>query len=54
LSKDEVEPLTACALRKHGPWIEWSGKREKPRFEVVPVFLHIPPRERISKLSSIT
>jgi adenine-specific DNA-methyltransferase len=40
LSKDEVK-LLAYALRKHEPWIEWSGKREKPWFEVDPVFLHI-------------
>jgi adenine-specific DNA-methyltransferase len=45
LSKNEVE-LLAYALRKHEPWLEWSGKREKPWFEVDPVFLHI--HERIS------
>ncbi|MCI0745372.1 MAG: site-specific DNA-methyltransferase, partial [Verrucomicrobia subdivision 3 bacterium] len=38
--------LLAAALRKHEPWLEWSGKREKPWFEVEPVALHI--HERIS------
>ena len=36
----------ADALRRHEPWLEWSGKREKPWFEVEPVALHI--HERIS------
>lgn len=45
LSKDEVK-LLADALRKHEPWLEWSGKREKPWFEIEPVVLHI--HERIS------
>jgi adenine-specific DNA-methyltransferase len=47
------EPLTrgdakllAEALRRHEPWLEWSGKREKPWFEVDPVALHI--HERVS------
>jgi hypothetical protein len=39
------EPL-ADALRRHEPWLEWSGKREKPWFEVEPVALHM--HERIS------
>jgi adenine-specific DNA-methyltransferase len=36
----------AEALRRHEPWLEWSGKREKPWFEVDPVALHI--HERVS------
>jgi len=36
----------AAALRNHEPWLEWSGKREKPWFEVEPVALHI--HERVS------
>lgn len=53
LDKACREPLThkeakllAEALRKHEPWLEWSGKREKPWFEVDPVALHI--HERVS------
>ena len=38
--------LLADALRRHEPWLEWSGKREKPWFEVEPVALHM--HERIS------
>lgn len=45
LSTDEAK-LLADALRKHEPWLEWSGKREKPWFEVEPVALHM--HERIS------
>ncbi|MHC1724969.1 MAG: site-specific DNA-methyltransferase [Syntrophobacteraceae bacterium] len=45
LSLDEVK-LIAEALRKHEPWLEWSGKREKPWFAVEPVPLHI--HERVS------
>lgn len=45
LTKEEVAML-AAALRKHEPWLEWSGKREKPWFEVEPVALHL--HERIS------
>lgn len=41
----ELEWL-AQALRKHEPWLEWSGKREKPWFEVDPVALHM--HERVS------
>ena len=33
-------------FRRHEPWLEWSGKREKPWFEVDPVALHM--HERIS------
>lgn len=45
LSAEEVQVL-AQALRRHEPWLEWSGKREKPWFEVEPVALHM--HERIS------
>jgi len=45
LSEEEVA-LLAQALRRHEPWLEWSGKRERPWFEVDPVALHI--HERVS------
>jgi adenine-specific DNA-methyltransferase len=45
LNDDEARML-AAALRKNEPWLEWSGKREKPWFEVEPVALHI--HERVS------
>lgn len=45
LSADEAKML-ADALRKQEPWLEWSGKREKPWFEVEPVALHM--HERVS------
>lgn len=45
LTDDEARIL-ADALRRHEPWLEWSGKREKPWFEVEPVALHM--HERIS------
>ena len=45
LSEDEAQ-LLATALRRHEPWLEWSGKRERPWFEVDPVALHI--HERVS------
>jgi len=45
LTDDEARVL-AEALRKHEPWLEWSGKREKPWFEVDPVALHM--HERVS------
>ena len=45
LSADEAEVL-AEALRRHEPWLEWSGKRERPWFEVDPVALHM--HERVS------
>lgn len=45
LSAEEVK-LLADALHKQEPWLEWSGKREKPWFEVDPVALHM--HERIS------
>ena len=44
LEKATREPLTseeavllAEALRRHDPWLEWAGKREKPGFAVDPV-----------------
>ncbi len=40
LSDEEARTL-AAALRKHEPWLEWSGKREKLWFEVDPVALHM-------------
>ncbi len=45
LSEDEAQTL-AAALRNHEPWLEWSGKRERPWFEVEPPALHI--HERVS------
>ena len=45
LSEHEANAL-AGALRRHEPWLEWSGKREKPWFEVDPVALHM--HERVS------
>ncbi|MYD87868.1 MAG: hypothetical protein F4018_02270 [Acidobacteria bacterium] len=29
---DEVATVLADALRRHEPWLEWSGKREEPWF----------------------
>ena len=45
LNDDEARTL-AEALRRHEPWLEWAGKRERPWFEVDPVALHM--HERIS------
>ena len=45
LTAEEADEL-AEALRRHEPWLEWSGKREKPWFEVEPVALHM--HERVS------
>ena len=45
LTEDEAD-LLADALRRHEPWLEWSGKREKPWFEIEPVALHM--HERVS------
>lgn len=45
LTEDEAKTL-ADALRRHEPWLEWSGKRERPWFEVDPVALHM--HERVS------
>ena len=44
---DEAErQVLAEALRRHEPWLEWAGKRERPWFEVDPVALHM--HERVS------
>ena len=43
LSADEAA-LLADALRRHEPWLEWSGKRERPWFEVEPPTLRIHER----------
>ena len=40
LSEAEANIL-AEALKRHEPWLEWSGKRERPWFEVEPVALHM-------------
>ena len=45
LSESEAAEL-AKALRRHEPWLEWSGKRERPWFAVDPVALHM--HERVS------
>ena len=45
LSESEAAKL-AEALRRHEPWLEWSGKRERPWFAVDPVALHM--HERVS------
>ena len=45
LSAPEAAEL-AKALRRHEPWLEWSGKRERPWFAVDPVALHM--HERVS------
>lgn len=45
LSAEEAKTL-ADALRHHGPWLEWAGKRETKSFSVDPVALHI--HERVS------
>lgn len=45
LTAEEAD-LLADALRRHEPWLEWSGKRERPWFEVEPVALHM--HERVS------
>ena len=45
LSEDETKVLEE-ALMRHEPWLEWSGKRERPWFEVDPVALHM--HERVS------
>lgn len=42
----EEAKILADAVRQHEPWLEWSGKREKPWFEVEPVALHM--HERVS------
>jgi adenine-specific DNA-methyltransferase len=45
-STDQLPELLADELRRPEPWLEWSGKREKPWFEVEPVALHM--HERVS------
>ena len=45
LNDDEAQIL-AEALRRHEPWLEWAGKRERPWFEIDPVALHM--HERVS------
>ena len=45
LSESEAAVL-AKALRRHEPWLEWSGKHERPWFAVDPVALHM--HERVS------
>jgi len=45
LSDEEARTL-AEALRRHEPWLEWSGKQERKGVAVDPVALHI--HERIS------
>ena len=45
LSGEEAGVL-AAALERYEPWLEWSGKRERPWFEVDPVALHM--HERVS------
>ena len=45
LTADEAA-LLAAALRRHEPWLEWSGKRERPWCEVEPAPLHL--HERVS------
>ena len=43
LTEAEAQEL-ADALRRHEPWLEWAGKRERPWFEVEPPALHIHDR----------
>ena len=43
LTAEEAAAL-AAAVRQHQPWLEWSGKRETPAFEVDPVPLHMHER----------
>lgn len=45
LTEDEVRTLDR-AIKQHEPWLDWSGKRERPWFEVDPVALHM--HERVS------
>ncbi len=42
----EEAGILAAALGRYEPWLEWSGKRERPWFEVDPVALHM--HERVS------
>jgi adenine-specific DNA-methyltransferase len=43
--------VLAAALRRHEPWLERVGKRERPWFEVEPPALHI--HERVSTLAML-
>ena len=43
LTADEAAVLEA-AVKRHEPWLEWSGKRERSAFEVDPVPLHMHER----------
>ena len=45
LTEDESR-LLDNAIRRHEPWLNWTGKRERPWFEVDPVALHM--HERVS------
>jgi len=45
LNEEEAQIL-ADALRRHEPWLEWAGKRERPWFEVDPVALHMCRRRQ--------
>ena len=41
--------MLAEGLRRHEPWLEWSGKRERPWFAVDPVALRsLHMHERVS------
>ena len=40
----EEAGILAEALERYEPWLEWSGKRERPWFEVDPVALHMHER----------
>lgn len=44
--EDDEADILMDAVRQHEPWLEWSGKREKPWFVVDPVALHM--HERVS------
>ena len=48
---DEEAKILAGSLRRHEPWLEWTGKREKKWFDVDPVALHI--HERVSAQAAI-
>ena len=45
LTEDEIRTLDE-AIKQHEPWLDWSGRRERPWFEVDPVALHM--HERVS------
>ena len=50
LSEDEAKTI-ADALANRQPCLEWTGKREKRRFDVDPAALHA--RERVSALAAV-